>query len=36
MPRSRIIPVMGEVGGLGVPIVLMITWLGLLTMPPGG
>ena len=35
LPHKPLIPVLGLVGGLGVPVVLVMTWLWLLVSPPG-
>jgi hypothetical protein len=34
VPRSPAIPMMGAVGAIGVPVVLVVTWLYLLLVPP--
>jgi hypothetical protein len=35
LPRSRLIPLMGLTGGIGVPAVLAGAWFVLLLWPPG-
>ena len=35
LPHRPIIPRMGMIGGLGVPITLVAVWLWLLIAPPG-
>ncbi|MEM9763145.1 MAG: hypothetical protein AAF968_11625 [Pseudomonadota bacterium] len=35
-PNTPLIPIMGYIGALGVPLVLVIAWTGILIAPPGG
>lgn len=35
-PNTPLIPIMGYIGALGVPLVLVIAWAGILIAPPGG